>query len=393
MRGQPGRKEKEKVPLPWRDTTEKLRRPERVAVLAFVIGSVILDIAGFVMFPDTNVTQRLLSVAVTSTLALYIWSPWLATSLLGALVALSFVAGSAIDTLIAAAVAAFLVLRLATTPLIIAYAGGVFVASALLASGLGSPDAEAGNITVFLIVATIAGAVGLALRTAYARGHRLELELADQEERERQAVQAERRWIAGELHDSIAHHLTVISLHTQLLDDESARPGSQDAIKDAVRKALSDLRFVINLAEEAPHGADIPVGDLASAINEARDEFEAAGHPTSFLGNPADEGIPRGVEIILARIIRESATNILKYAGPGEVCGTLDVGSDLISLMIKSPIPQVSRRGISSTGTGLNRMAERVLGVSGDFSAGPVGDHWVVEAHVPIAPSLQRESH
>src|SRR5690606_4863361 len=156
-------------------------------------------------------------------------------------------------------------------------------------------------IATTLVAATIAGGVGFALRISYARGHRLEHELADSVEREREAILAERRWIAGELHDSIAHHLTVIAMHVRLVDDERARPTSQSAIQVSARKALSDLRFVIEMAEESPRGTGVPSGDLAAAIDEAREEFEAAGHSVVCVGDPSDENIPRGAEIIMAR--------------------------------------------------------------------------------------------
>ncbi|WP_214443650.1 histidine kinase, partial [Mycobacterium tuberculosis] len=108
------------------------------------------------------------------------------------------------------------------------------------------------NVGIYLIFATAAGAVGLALRLAFARGRRLEHELEAAAEQEKEAVLAERRWIAGELHDSIAHHLTVVSLHVQMLEDPDTSDGSREAIRVAARKAMTDLRFVIDLADDGP---------------------------------------------------------------------------------------------------------------------------------------------
>ncbi|MDF1490258.1 sensor histidine kinase [Tessaracoccus caeni] len=320
-----------------------------------------------------------------------------ATSALGIAVLLTFISGNAVVALFPAAVAALLVFRLGTTPLIAAYTGGFLLASLLVSSGLVpsfdpvTKERSDDTVLVQIIVAIVTGGIGLALRLAYARGQRLEHELAERAEREREAVLAERRWIAGELHDSIAHHLTIVALHVQLLDDEAARHESQEAIRVAARKALSDLRFVIQLAEDAPSGTEVPSGDLAAAIEEASQEFEATGRPTICDGDPRDEGIPRGVEIILARIVRESATNILKYAGPGEIRIGLLHNPDSVSLTIRSPLPTVARRDLPSTGTGLNRMAERVLGVSGEFSAGPVDDAWLVSVTLPVAPGANKE--
>lgn len=374
--------------LPRFTETDRLNRPERIALLALVGGAVLQDL--FETF--SNPAQRLspiplLGTALMLTFALYIWSPIVATAALGAVVLLSFLAGDALFALLASSIAALLVVRLGTTPLIVAYASGLLIASALVSGGVANPGSEAAaSAPVYLLLAAVTGGVGLALRLSYARGQRLEHELEERAERERQAVLAERRWIAGELHDSIAHHLTIVALHVQLLDDEAARHESQEAIRVAARKALSDLRFVIQLAEDAPSGTEVPSGDLAAAFDEARQEFEATGRPTIVHGDPSDEGIPRGVEIILARVVRESATNILKYAGPGEVHITLDLSAESVCLTIRSPLPTTPRRDLPSTGTGLNRMAERVLGVSGEFSAGPVDDVWMVSATLPVTP-------
>lgn len=364
--------------------SERFNRAERIVLLIIIGGLVLVDLVGFFSTPDTDILRTALSIVTTLTFALFLWSPLVATLMLGVVVPISLFAGSATAGLMAGAFAAGLVLRVGSTPVIFGYAGGFLLSSAVYAAGFGSGETSPTSVALALIIATVVGGVGLALRMSYARGQHLESELAEQAEREREAVLAERRWIAGELHDSIAHHLTVISMHVQLVDDEDLRSTSQSAIHTSARKAMSDLRFVIEMAEEAPRGTGVPSGDLAAAIDEAREEFEATGHQVVCLGDPADEAIPRGAEIILARIVRESATNILKYAGPGEVRFVLKLDPDSIGLEIRSPLPDSPRRELPSTGTGLNRMAERVLGVSGEFSAEPVGGAWLVSVRLPI---------
>jgi len=373
----------------WFDRTESLNRAERLSLVIFVGALVILDAANYAAGSDTTIAERMLGIAVTLALLIYIRSPLVATVVVGLVISLSFLAGNAADTVLAGAFAALFVVRLGTTPLIMGYVGGLLITAALLSAGVGAEDIEPTNVAVYLVVATVTGSIGLALRLAYKRGHSLELELAEQAEREREAILAERRWIAGELHDNIAHHLTVISLHAQLLDDEAMRPASQDAIRTASKKALNDLRFVIRLAEDAPSAGQPALGDLAAAIEEARGEFEAAGHTVVVEGNAKDDAIPRAVDLIFARIVRESATNVLKYAGPGEIQITLEITADSVIITIRSPMPIVARHDVPSSGTGLNRMAERVLGISGEFHAGPDKGFWVVRARLPLAPSAK----
>lgn len=364
---------------------ERLTLAERIALLIVLGVAVLFDVVGFFTNPGADLAVTALSISTSLLFLLYFWSPVIATIALAVAAIFSFILGNAIGALGASAVAAALVLRLGTTPLLIAYFAVFLLSNAILMFGIGRLSIPPSTAALALVIATFAGALGLALRFSYARGNRLEIELAEQAEREREAVQAERRWIASELHDSIAHHLTVVAMHSQLLDDESARAASQDAIRVATRKALSDLRFVIQLAEDAPSGTGVPSGDLAAAIEEATEEFEATGQTVVCDGDPHDESIPRGAEIILARIVRESATNIIKYSGPGEVRFTLTSDAEWVTLSIRSPLPTVARRDMPSTGTGLNRMAERVLGVSGEFRAGPVDDAWEVFVKLPVA--------
>lgn len=322
-----------------------------------------------------------LGIASTAVLALYLWSPLIATYALGVVFALSFIPGIEAQVLTTAAFAAGLIVRLGWTSLVLSYAGVFLLASALVVTG---DSRDAFNIAIFLVGAAVSGAVGFALRIAFARGRTLEVQLAEKAEQERQAVLAERRWIAGELHDSIAHHLTVVALHVQMLDDDRTSSESQEAIRIAARKAMTDLRFVIDLADDGPRSEGMPSGDLAASVDEAQQEFESAGHSVIVDGDPSDERIPRAAEIILARILRESATNVLKYAGEGEVAIRFDIDDEAAKLTVSSPLSATPRRELSSSRTGIGRMAERVLGASGEFSAGEADGRWVVSALLPI---------
>lgn len=361
---------------------EKPSALERIALLAIIVILIALDIISAFTTPDLAVVPKVFSIGTTAVFAVYLWSPVVATALLGVVLALSFFAGTDVAALLATAVAAGLVLRLGRFALILTYAAGFLVAVSVAAFGRADGPV---NIGTYLVIATVSGAVGFTLRIAFARGRKLEHELAESAEQERQAVLAERRWIAGELHDSIAHHLTVVALHVQMLDDPGVSTESQEAIRVAARKAMADLRFVIELADDGPRSSGMPTGDLDAAIDEAKDEIEAAGHTVLVDGDPRDERIPRVAEIVFARIVRESATNILKHAGPGPVELRLEVDDEAATLTIRSPLPSSPRRDLPSSGTGLTRMAERVVGASGEFSAGASEGSWQVHARLPMS--------
>lgn len=367
--------------------TDRLTKAERVILLVLVGIMTSYDLYGLVTSVDGVAThpKRVLALLTTLALALYAWSPWVATAIMGAAIAFLLIAEHDTGTLLAGSLAAFLVLRLGSTPLILAYVGGLLMLTSA-ASWSATVQVAPEDIAGYLLIATVAGSMGVAIRVAYARGRRLAEQLIEQEERQREAIIAERRWIASELHDSIARQLTVISLHTQLLDDDKMRETSQQAIRASARKALSDLRFIISLAEDASVGTEIPVGDLQAAIEDACKELRDAGHTAVVEGDPRDEHISRGAEIIFGRVVSESTTNIIKYASPGEVKFVIDLQPDAVTLTISSPLTRDSLpRVSSSTGTGLKRMAERVLGVSGEFSAGPLDDSWQVRTRLPLA--------
>lgn len=360
---------------------ERLTRPERIVVLVAIGGLMSVDIVSFFIGSSATPLATLLSVATTAVFAIYLWWPWVATALLGIMFGLSFFTGTQFNVVLAASVGIGLIMRLGRTALILSYLGLLLVAVAVVAYTDGGATV---NVGIYLIIATVSGLIGFALRAAAARGHRLEEQLETQAEQERQAVLAERRWIAGELHDSIAHHLTVVALHVQMLDDPKISRDSQEAISAAARKAMADLRFVIELADDGPRASVVQTGDLAEAIDEARTEIEAAGHPVVTEGDPRDGRLPRIAEIVLGRIVRESATNILKHAGAGEVGIRLVVDDEAAALTISSPLPHTPRRDLPSSGTGLNRMAERVIGASGQFSAQAVDGQWRVSAKLPV---------
>ncbi|KQR47913.1 hypothetical protein ASF87_02890 [Microbacterium sp. Leaf161] len=360
---------------------ERLVAIERIFVLVIIGTILVVDLIGLFFPSDVSPFAAVIGIASTAVIALYLWSPLYATCALALVFALSFLAGTEAYVLTAAAFAAGLIVRLGWNALILSYAGLFLLATALVAW----LDTQAPiNIAIYLVTAAVSGAVGFALRLAFARGSRLEKQLAEKAEQERQAVLAERRWIAGELHDSIAHHLTVVALHVQMLDDDRTSSESQEAIRIAARKAMTDLRFVIDLADDGPRSEGMPSGDLAASVDEAQQEFESAGHSVIVDGDPSDERIPRAAEIILARILRESATNVLKYAGEGEVAIRFDIDDDAAKLTVSSPLSATPRRELSSSRTGVGRMAERVLGASGEFSAGEADGRWVVSALLPI---------
>lgn len=362
--------------------SESMTTIERVVMLVFLAMVASLDVINLIFRDNADPIGPMFGIAATLVLAFCLWWPTVATILLAGIFTLSCFVGQESSVLVAVAIAAGIVMRAGSTTLILLYAPGFLVAAAIVANGDTEVPVDVGT---YLIVVAVTGAIGYALRLASAHGHSLEQRLEQSAEQERQAVLAERRWIAGELHDSIAHHLTVVALHVQMLNDPTVSAQSQEAIRLAASKAMTDLRFVIELAEDGPRVAGVHTGDLHEAIDEARSELEHAGHEVRIAGDPLDERITRVMDLVFARIVRESSTNILKHAGVGEVLVNVHVDDEFADLTILSPLPLTPRRDLPSSGTGLSRMAQRVIGANGEFSAAAADGGWRVFARLPLS--------
>jgi signal transduction histidine kinase len=222
------------------------------------------------------------------------------------------------------------------------------------------------------------------------RAERLE---RDQEARAAQAVTAERSRIARELHDVIAHSLSVIVV--QAAAERRVLPAGQqstaetlDSIEQSGRQAMTELRRLLGLLRKgdgAPSLAPQPgldgVGDLVAKAREA-------GVAVNVLTDGDLTGIPRGVDLSAYRIVQESLTNVLKHARARHVevllrsrgrCVEIDVTDD-----------GTAAPGPGTGGLGLIGMRERVAVYGGTVQAGPLDQGgYQVQAMLPFEAGEQ----
>lgn len=231
--------------------------------------------------------------------------------------------------------------------------------------------------------------------TALERAH------TQREEAERaatiEAINGERSRIARELHDVVAHEMTVMTLQA-----EGARRMAGDAdprltealatIADSGRKGLAEMQRMIAVlrtreeaeASEPVHSVLEPMPSLA-AIPSLVMQVEDSGLPVS-LSITGDAHVPAGVELSAYRIIQESLTNALKYAGPGATA-TVEVRRrrDIVTIDVRDngrgAAAEPSRH---SGGHGLVGMRERVEALGGTIDIGPQrGGGFRVRATLP----------
>jgi signal transduction histidine kinase len=248
---------------------------------------------------------------------------------------------------------------------------------------------------VFIAMLVIAPwALGMWIRTRRAyvaqlveRGHRLEREAAQQAEL---AASDERARIAREMHDVVAHGLSVM-----IVQADGARYAvktSPEAAADALeniaasgREALAEMRRMLGLlrSEDTETGTrpQPGLGDLDYLVEQSR----ASGmRLEATIGSPLPETTP-GVGLTVYRVVQEALTNVRKHAGP-EVCAQLTVRShyDRIEVEVADDGRGAAAPG-DGTGHGLIGMRERVAVHGGRLHAGPrPGGGYGVRAVVPL---------
>lgn len=196
---------------------------------------------------------------------------------------------------------------------------------------------------------------------------------------------AERNRLARELHDSVGHALSVVTIQAgaarrTLRTDPDFTEQALTAIEESARAALDDLDHVLGLLREeasarTPQSGLAELSSLVTATRLAGAEVEA-----EVRGEPSE--VPPVVSREAYRILQECLTNALRHAGKVPVTLLVDAGPELLRLRVSNPL---GTAGPSSDGggRGLRGMAERVDVLGGTITAGRAGELWEVEVAVP----------
>jgi len=208
----------------------------------------------------------------------------------------------------------------------------------------------------------------------------------------RQAREHERDRIARELHDVVAHavSLMVVQAGAERLRLGDAAPQTRsalDAVETAGRQALGDLRTMLGLLRSGPTGELEPqprLADLPALVAGVRE----AGLPVTLqeTGCPPPDS-PAAVGLSAYRIVQESLTNVLKHAGAVPTTVRVAYGPDAVRLEVTSPLPAGLPAQRAADGRGLLGMQERGALHLGTVSAGPDGAFWRVQATLPLTAS------
>ncbi len=203
------------------------------------------------------------------------------------------------------------------------------------------------------------------------------------------AVAAERARIARELHDIVAHHLSVVILQAAG-SRASGKPSlaTLEKIETSGRQALTETRRLLSLLRGPGESAGLVPQPGIGALTELADNVRAAGLPVRLVVDGDHATLPAAVEVSAYRIVQEALTNVLKHAGPA--CATVAVGcaDDAVTIEVTDdgvgyPLPG-ARTGVQGY-HGLAGMRERVAMFGGEVRAGPEpGGGFAVRATLPL---------
>ncbi|MFE5257433.1 sensor histidine kinase [Streptomyces coelicoflavus] len=293
----------------------------------------------------------------------------------------------------------------------------VWLATAAANVGLGFAPPHGTSAKDLLL--TILGGVTLLLGGALRERYEVQRRLAEQEtiseaERGRRTLLEERARIARELHDVVAHHMSVITVQADTAEYRLAElpPDVREeftSIAATARESLGEMRRLLGvLRNEEAHGELVPQPGLAQ-IGQLAEATARTGAPVDFTPCDTSGGVevPEAVGLSAYRIVQEALANVVRHA-PGartrvslSVSGPVGDGGDeggeggghdgggvrLIVLVVNEPPPEppAGPLEVGGTGHGLVGMRERVRLVGGTLDVGPLPDGgFRVAAQLPL---------
>ena len=258
--------------------------------------------------------------------------------------------------------------------------------------GFGYPGGGQGYDYAVLGVYSVAVALALGLAwwmrsSALAARRTAVLEARSAEVEGEAAVVGERARLARDLHDVVAHHVSLIAVRAETAPytHPDLEPGAKQVLADIAadaRRALDELRGVLGVLRRAEDGArerapQPQLPDVARLVETAR----AAGEQVSLSGDLAAEA-GSAQQYVAYRVVQEALTNARRHA-PGQPVAVAVVADEgVLRVRVTNPYLAASTAA-DGAGAGLAGMRERVEALGGSLSTGVDGDLFVVEAELP----------
>jgi signal transduction histidine kinase len=280
-----------------------------------------------------------------------------------------------------------------------AYAGLALCLAGVTAIELATPTAQrdGAGLAAGLAIVLIAWIAGRAVAAQSRRERQLDAIdgrlAAARLARERLAVAEQRAHIARELHDVVAHSMTVICLQAgaaqrRWADSPRDARDALAAVGATARETLAHLRDTLGLLDPAATDGPVALHDLEMLASHAR----VAGLAITIEIHGHARALPGGVGLVAYRVIQEALTNAIRHAAPTTVTVRLVYETDTLAVVVRDEGRRVGpprQASVAGSGNGLRGMLERVERCAGVLSFGslPSGG-FAVSARLPIESAL-----
>jgi len=269
--------------------------------------------------------------------------------------------------------------------------GLAIVAAAAVTIVYNDPNHTGGEFVFTPLVFVIAWLAGFALheraeqaKAAEVRAARAE---AERDAAARIAVAEERARIARELHDIVAHAMSVMVLQVGALRHK-AEPGEREVlegIEDTGRTALAEMRRLLGAMRRVDDGLELEPQPGISRIDPLLDEIRRSGLPVELHVEGEPFPLSHAMDLSAYRIVQEALTNTLKHAHASRADVTIRYGSSDVQIEVRDDGAGAAHG--DGLGHGLVGIRERVKIYGGEMSAGRVnGGGFVLSARLPLAP-------
>lgn len=215
-------------------------------------------------------------------------------------------------------------------------------------------------------------------------------------EEERLRTRDEQLRIARELHDVVAHNLSLINVQAgtalHLIHERPELAESAlGAIKRASKDALDELRSLVDVLRAGPEQAPLRPTPTLADVDELVERSRAAGIPVELRVRGTRRPLARPVETAAYRVTQEALTNIARHAGASRAVVDLDFGADELVVQVDDDGPGAPA-GSAPTGKGIVGMRERVHALGGSLEVGtpefgPAQHGFRVRARIPLGAS------
>jgi signal transduction histidine kinase len=269
---------------------------------------------------------------------------------------------------------------------------GVAVASFVVLALADVPDLGAQDLLTSVALLVTAWAIGDAIRSRREQ-QREQLRAAEQEavaarEQAARAISEERLRIARELHDVVAHSMSLIAVQAGvgahvIRSDVAAAEQSLDVIADTSRRALEQTRSLLGLLREDGEQVARPLTQTLDDIESLAEDVRAAGVEVTLTRSGAAREVDPAVSLTAYRIVQESLTNVIKHSGATSATVAVRLSDDTVDVEVADPGPARAARSANGSGHGLVGLEERARLVGGSVSFGAQGAGFRVGASLP----------